>query len=60
MGPSQDAQCITLCGPDATKIGSDFNVSLTVCSDGASGFSAFGPPQVLVWGKRSSVFYKRS
>ena len=28
MGPSQDAQCITLCGPDATKIGSDFNVFL--------------------------------
>ena len=49
--PRQDAQCLSLCGPDASKLGTDFSVSLSVCSEPSSGFSAFCPPQVLAGAK---------
>ena len=44
--PLQGKQVLSICGPDATKIGVDFNVTLAVLSDPQTGLSFTCPPQV--------------
>ncbi len=44
--PCQSSQFLNVIGPDATKVGTDYNVSVAVISDCETHVSAICPPQV--------------